>query len=222
MTSIFRTLFFVGLSLSIAWADSSSVDLRHPSPINFSEEFPIAENIIREERWLARMFAYSSIIQENPFGRLMLDLIEDEVENPSIMDHLPIEKIAENQKFLKRANIRFDQDHKIWQARWKKPRVFHFGMLLRPALVDQVEAGQSFNFLSNGREMVLSKTNDNKLMFGPEGGAQGVAELGAKELKLLLERRVIVDDMELFLDRKGNLILEAKGKAAQVLSQFGS
>lgn len=235
MRGLFIFLMAACFSQVLLADDSGSITLRLPEP---SVENKTPEEIMEEERWIAQLFSYSKKVRNNPIGRIMIhfvedllpqiekiaeyemgdDIVEEELsEDQSVMDYLPIEKLAEHKKFLKRAWIRFDEETETWRAKWQKPKVFHFGMLLKPALEHQVPTGQSFQFESNGQNLVISKA-DNKLMVGLEEG--NLIELGAKQLRQLLEHKVTVDDLSLFLDRKGNLILEAKGKAARALSQI--
>lgn len=224
--SLFLASILLGITHSLS---ASEISLRIPEP-SLSNQTASPQQIIEEERWIASLWKKTPApIQENKLGRLIIKVLD--TFDPSIPDILPeppapelapkiaafpLDAIASNKSFLKSAKIRFDESKQIWRAQWKKPRMLHFGMLLKPALEKQVQAGESFAFDSQGTQVTLSKDLDDNLLVS---AGDSSLELGAKQLKALLERKVRVDNMALFLDKAGNLILEAQGQAALALAQ---
>ncbi|MEM6822393.1 MAG: hypothetical protein AAF558_10685 [Verrucomicrobiota bacterium] len=140
-----------------------------------------------------------------------------EVDKIPNLDKLPLTDLTNNPGLMKRARVSFDEKKQTWQAVWKKPAIFHFGMLLHPELKGQIDKGEKLHFKSRGMKLALSKTNKNKLVVEQGNGVSH--ELNAKRLEGLLKRSIEVDGLELFLDRGGNLVLKAEGDAARELAE---
>lgn len=219
----------------MAWISPLSIHaqetLRPPLPQNDLCESDI-EVILEQERWLARLSLESQqqisctkaeINASNAIGRLVVDFVDIlKKSSSSVIESLPIEKIAGDKSLINHAKVSYDSAKQIWKAVWFKPRLFHFGMLLRPAIDHEVKSGQSFAFQSGGISMIVSRDSEDHLTVSHEGDQHDSLELGARQLKSLLEQKVEVDDYTLFLDPRGNLILEARGKSALQLSQIKS
>ncbi len=197
--------------------------------------------LLEEERGMAEAFFARLKIQDSFVARLVIKLPEmmqdlgvevaekavssaDEIrkkikvleEPPSKLDQLPLSDLTADTALMKRARVSFDQESSTWMAVWKKPAVFHFGMILHPELLNQVSEGEKLHFESKGMALALVRSADNKLMVEQSDGQQH--ELSAKRLEGLLKRSINVDGLELFLDPGGNLVLKADGEKAVALA----
>ena len=132
------------------------------------------------------------------------------------VDRLPLSDLTSDAGLMKRAKVSFDEKTDTWLAIWKKPAVFHFGMILHPELLDQVQDGEKLHFESKGMKLALLRSEENKLLVEQSNGQRH--ELGAKRLEGLLRRSITVDGLELFLDAGGNLVLRAAGEQARSLA----
>ncbi len=153
-----------------------------------------------------------------------VDRVAERVKNREIpasdlaeVDRLPLSDLTSDTSLMKRAKVSFDAKTDTWLAVWKKPAVFHFGMILHPELLDQVQDGEKLYFESKGLKLALVRSNEDKLMVEQSDGQQH--ELGAKRLEGLLRRSINVDGLELFLDAGGNLVLKAAGEQARSLAR---
>jgi len=139
------------------------------------------------------------------------------LESPiSDVDRLPLSDLTANTGLMKKAKLSFDEQSTTWSAVWKKPALFHFGMILHPELMDQVQEGEKLHFESKGMQLALVRTGDDKLLVEQTNGARH--ELSAKRLEGLLQRSIKVDGLELSLDGGGNLVLKAEGEKARILA----
>lgn len=139
------------------------------------------------------------------------------LESPiSDVDRLPLSDLTANTGLMKKAKLSFDEQSTTWSAVWKKPALFHFGMILHPELMDQVQEGEKLHFESKGMQLALVRTGDDKLLVEQTNGARH--ELSAKRLEGLLQRSIKVDGLELSLDGGGNLVLKAEGEKARTLA----
>ncbi|MEM6884516.1 MAG: hypothetical protein AAF571_05740 [Verrucomicrobiota bacterium] len=146
---------------------------------------------------------------------------EKPVNEVADVDRLPLSDLTADSSLMKRAKVSFDEETDTWLAVWKKPAVFHFGMILHPELLDQVQDGEKLHFESKGMQLALLRSDENKLLVEQSNGKQH--ELGAKRLEGLLRRSITVDGLDLFLDAGGNLVLRAAGeKARSLASRLGS
>lgn len=136
-------------------------------------------------------------------------------EKKSGMEILPVEKFATQQEFLKMARINFDKAKQLWSATWEKPQMFHFGMLLKPALVEKLSPGSSYEFETKGQQAVVTRTSGDELVL--QCGNEKTP-LGASDLRKLLNDKISVNGVQLFLDRRGNLVMQARGAKAVSLS----
>ncbi|MEM6601653.1 MAG: hypothetical protein AAF649_09735 [Verrucomicrobiota bacterium] len=132
------------------------------------------------------------------------------------VDRLPLSDLTADAGLMKRAKVSFDKKTETWLAVWKKPAVFHFGMILHPELLDQVQDGEKLHFESKGMKLALLRSKENKLLVEQSNGKRH--ELGAKRLEGLLRRSITVDGLDLFLDAGGNLVLRAAGEQARTLA----
>lgn len=123
--------------------------------------------------------------------------------------------VATNKEFLNEAWVSFDEGKKVWQATWPRPGVFHYGMVLLPALAKRMEAGQSVNFEIQGEQAQITKRDDGQLMVSRAGQARLV---NALDIKHLLEQQIQSDGMLMFLDSQGNLVLQATGDSAVAMA----
>ena len=128
----------------------------------------------------------------------------------------PVEDIAKQKGFLRKADVKFDEGNKVWTAKWWKPKMFHFGMVLYPALKDYLETGASYSFVSRGVESTITKAKDELFL---ERGKNRM-KIGSQELYGLLRGKISVDGYDLGLDRKGNLIMQAEGAKAMLMASL--
>lgn len=174
------------------------------------------QDFLAQERARAQAFFDEKIIEPIFSARLPFSL-PDSLENlTQSLKELPLQSIAADEEFLKKAVIRFDAEKQIWSATWLKPKMFHFGMILRPSLLERVDVGKQLSFHTRGIQASLSKGQDGELTVTHDGIC---SNLDATELKNLLEQKISAEGLSLFLDRKGNLVLQAVGPAALKLSK---
>jgi hypothetical protein len=178
------------------------------------------QDILAQERSRAQSFfadfLEEKIIQPIFSARLPFDLPETLESFTNPLKELPLQSIAADAEFLKKAVIRFDAEKQIWSATWLKPKMFHFGMLLRPSLLERVDVGKELSFHTKGMQASLTKGQDGELKVMHDGIS---SNLDATDLKNLLEQKISAEGLSLFLDRKGNLVLQAIGPAASRFSK---
>lgn len=124
---------------------------------------------------------------------------------------LPVEDFATRKDFLKMADVKLDKNNQHWSATWEKPKMFNFGMLLKPALVKNMTPGESYSFVSQGKLTTITRTGDDQLLL--QRGEEQIT-LSASELRNLLSDHISVNGLNVFLDRRGNLVMEARGPKA--------
>ncbi|MFZ5805853.1 MAG: hypothetical protein ACOY3I_01405 [Verrucomicrobiota bacterium] len=197
------------------------------------------EIILAQEQALARNYfgATSSTVAAKPtvqptlptlpalhtsYRTLQIAPATDEISTENLaaqdsdgMQKLPVENFATQEEFLKMAKVDFDASQQRWSATWEKPQMFHFGMLLKPALVEKLEPGSSYSFESHGVQAVLTRTQDDQLVL--QRGSETI-DLTASNLRDLLHDKISVNGVQLFLDRRGNLVMQAHGQKAVNLS----
>jgi hypothetical protein len=132
---------------------------------------------------------------------------------------LSITSLAQDKKFLEAAWISYDAGKKLWKATWQKPPMFHFGMVLLPAIVEHLKAGEMIKFEAKGKPMLVSKTDSGQLVLNNDGATSA---LGSKLLRDLLESQVHSDGLSLYLDKSGNLVLQANGQRAEAMASVRS
>lgn len=142
-----------------------------------------------------------------------------EAINGVAMTALSLAGLAADPDLLQEAWVSFDAPHQQWKALWPKPPMFHYGMVLLPALVKKLNAGQSFDFQSQGQTASLTKDDKGQLMVKR---GSSTAPLTASDLRDLLRAKINAEGMTLFLDKSGNLILEASGARAMALGGVNS
>lgn len=214
----------VGLVLFIAQSSMKTLALDAQTHEGVKFQKLSIERILSEERRRAEFFFRSHFQpgkgpNDSSAFSLLKYLREKSDTAMSKMRSLPLAEIVSDKKLLRSARVSYDETKQKWEAMWLKPSILHFGMLLRPALDQRVEPGESFAFESGGVEMFVSKDAKEHLTFSQQGNS---FELGAIQLKRLLERKVHAQEMTLFLDPKGNLILRAQGQIATYLAQIKS
>ncbi|MEM9444911.1 MAG: hypothetical protein AAGA18_06110 [Verrucomicrobiota bacterium] len=177
-------------------------DPQRPVLVSWSEEVPArAETTAKEAQ------ALPVIEQAQPVDVKSLN---------NKAGNFPVEDIAKQKGFLRKADVDFDENNKVWTAKWWKPKMFHFGMLLYPALKDQLESGASYSFVSRGVESTITKAQDELFL---ERG-QNRIKIGSQELYGLLRGKISVGGYDLQLDRRGNLIMQAEGPEALVMASI--
>jgi hypothetical protein len=175
-----------------------------------------------EDSFVARLAVKLPIVVEEVKQSVAVvrDVVKEKIKSLEIpasdVDRLPLSDLTADEGLMKRAKVTFDENTDTWLAVWKKPAVFHFGMILHPELLDQVKGGEKLHFESKGMKLALIRSDDNKLMVEQSDGKRH--ELGAKRLEGLLRRSISVEGLELFLDAGGNLNLKAAGQQARDLA----
>jgi hypothetical protein len=181
------------------------------------------DEILEHERQLAQREGTIDArlpTQDDLLGRLVeLDFIarlspflEPSDDEPLLT--LPLKSIAQDPKILKHARVKFDADRRLWSATWRKPKLFHFGNLLKPSLEKRVKVGEEMTFECDGLDLAITKSSENELEL-VHGDSR--RELKAKDLERLLKRSISAQGLELFVDKKGNLVLKALGEMAMQL-----
>jgi hypothetical protein len=148
-------------------------------------------------------------------GRLQLQMELEEAENAPL---LSAEELAANPGFFSSAFVKFDKARNLWTASWSRPSPLHFGMLLRPELLKRVEVGRALSFESREGAASLTKTEANELIMVKESGEK--SRLSASDVLHLLQGRIETGGLSLFVDKAGNLILQAQGQQARMLAQI--
>jgi hypothetical protein len=126
-----------------------------------------------------------------------------------------IDQLLAEGSLLADASIEYNAEARIWKARWDKPRLFNFGMILRPELVKRVQSGQEFQLSVRGETSVMGKDSHGDLVL--RSGNKTVP-LGSRDVLVLLQNRIDTERLTLYVDAMGNLIMEAHGSAAQLLA----
>jgi hypothetical protein len=177
-----------------------------------------AEFLLAKERFLAEQ-SLKNLAPDNFLARLMVsEPVDDNSKRTTNTSDLPLNAVAQDKSFLDGAWVSFNSNSNIWTAKWAKPRLFHFGSILKPALLRKFEVGQSFAFESKGAQAILTKTGTNEICIVKDGSK---TPLDAGDLRRLLENKISADGLSLFLDRGGNLILQAQGPLAVKLASQG-
>jgi hypothetical protein len=157
---------------------------------------------------------------DNFIARLVLHLPESLLRAEETLHNvttkaLCLTSVAADPKFLQAAWISFDAGKQLWQATWPKPPLFNYGMILLPALVERMNAGDAFSFKSQGKAAVLSKNECGQLLVEQDGLKKTI---GSKDLRDLLQDKIDADGLSLYLDKSGNLILQAVGPRAMAMA----
>jgi hypothetical protein len=211
------------LSLALSGVLSAFVSRAWPqcNEKNVADTLLTIEEILQEERRAAMTFEYD---QRSDVERLLdlnfiarLEAVLNSPESQPVLS-LPLFSIANDSSFLKSAHVEFDEDKQLWSATWKKPRLFHFGMILKPSLEEKVKPGEELAFECEGMNLFLTKNEKNQLELIHNGERQAV---DSKELRALLRRSISAEGLELFLDGQDNLVLEALGEIALSLGKKG-
>jgi hypothetical protein len=184
------------------------------------------ENLTTSQSWIQRLLDRERAISEGvklPRLRIPWSLAEwlkfwsksapDEKGNPL----LSAEQLVQDPGFLSSAEVEFDAGKEVWTARWSKPRMFNFGMLLKPELLKRVQVGKPLSFEHNGETASLSKSENNELMMVSHTGEK--TTLGARDILHLLENKIETGGLSLFVEPCGDLVMEARGEQAQLLAK---
>lgn len=189
---------------------------------------PLAPTLVPAPPRLTPTFSKTSdearLVPTNFVGRLIVQLPTSlkqapEAINGMAMTALSLTGMAVDPDLLQEAWVSFDAQQQQWKALWPKPPMFHYGMVLLPALVRKLGTGQSLAFESQGQQASLVKDDKGQLLV-KRGSA--TSPLTAADLRDLLRARITSDGMCLFLDKAGNLVLEATGSRAVALANVKS
>ncbi len=129
---------------------------------------------------------------------------------------LSLDEMLKDKGFLKSAWVQFDSSRQIWTAKWNKPTLLNYGMLLKPALDKQFSSGDWLAFESAGVPTVITKKN-NELVVVSNGNS---IPLGVNDLNRLLTNKISLNGMSLSVDASGNLILQATGSKATQMAKL--
>ncbi len=138
----------------------------------------------------------------------MLEVVED--------SNITLDSFATNKSLLRKAWIEFDSTAQKWRATWSKPPFIHFGMLLKPALMDELKVGQSLVFQKNGQPAKVTRTESNNLLLTEHGKTEPLPATGIQEM---LREGISSKDLQLFVSPSGDLILEATGSVGERLAR---
>lgn len=128
---------------------------------------------------------------------------------------ITLASVTRQRGFLDEAWVSYDEDAQVWEAKWPKPPMFHYGSVLLPVLASRMETGQSVNFEMEGRPARITKREDGKLVVARGGDPRLVS---ANDIRSILESKIESEGMILFLDRQGNLVLQATGNQAVAMA----
>jgi hypothetical protein len=131
---------------------------------------------------------------------------------------LSLEEMIKDKGLIKSAWVKFDEDKQVWTAKWSKPRLLNYGILLKPALEKSFAAGDWLEFESEGVKSVITKKND--ALFLTQNGT--TSPLNSKDLNRLLASAICKDGISLSVDSSGNLILQASGAKATQMAKLKS
>ncbi len=130
---------------------------------------------------------------------------------------LPLDTLATENGMIKTAAVNYDPVKQEWSAKWQKPPMFTFGMILRPALISKMKQGESFSFEIAGQQGILSKNSSNQLIFEAAGQS---TEISSKNLGRILNRGITANGINLTIDRSGNLVMKAIGEHASRMAHL--
>lgn len=212
---VFPLLLLVSLGFNYDLSHAAS----SPSPSSPQK----GNALITEERLVAALSEDFRLTPTNfAVGRLTVQLPTSLNQAPETINGMAITALslagmAVDPDMMQEAWVTFDPQHQQWKAQWQKPPMFHFGMILLPALVHKVTAGQAISFESKGETAFLTKDEKGQLLVKR---GKVTAPLTATDLRDLLRAKIKADGMCLFLDPSGNLVLEATGSRALALSNL--
>lgn len=180
------------------------------------------EQILAQERFLAALSTDSRLTPTNFVGRLMVHLPVSLAQTPDAVNGMAITAMslagmAVDPNLLQDAWVSSDPGHQTWKAMWPKPPLFHYGMVLLPALIHKLNVGQTLVFESQGQTASLLKDDKGHLLVQRGGVSEA---LSASDLRDLLRAKINADGMSLFLDNSGNLVLQATGPRALALANI--
>lgn len=96
-----------------------------------------------------------------------------------------------------------------------KSRPFHYGMVLKPALIQFIKDGQAFTF-QNGNDQAQTISNRGGEIVVSESGHDKV--LDSQGLRHLLTDKIKSSGFELYLTQKGSLVLATTGTLARSMA----
>lgn len=131
---------------------------------------------------------------------------------------LSLDEMLKDKALMRSAWIQFDEQKQILTAKWNKPKLLNYGMLLKPALEKSFAAGDWLEFESAGVPSMITK-KDNELVLTQNGSS---TSLSWKELNRLLASSIQKDGVSLSVDSSGNLILQASGDKATQYAKLKS
>lgn len=188
--------------------------------------------ILAQERSLAHQWLQANGLPEtNSTGQLVLahetppaavcqptlqqNKVATEIASPSDSTgkQLSLQSFVTKPGILNRAqSVDFDSNSQRYTAVWQKPGPFDFGMVLKPALSQQMAVGESYSFESQGNTSSISRDASGRIWLQQQGGESH--EMSSSDLRELLGSQITVDGVNLSIDHRGNLVLEAQGEKA--------
>jgi hypothetical protein len=135
-----------------------------------------------------------------------------QLEHPPLFS---IDQLLSDDSLLADASIVYNKVARTWRARWDKPRMFHFGMILKPQLSKRVQNGLEYSFSVKGESSLLAKDSHGDLVLRSGGKT---VPLAARDVLRLLQSRIDTQGLTLYVDASGNLIMEAQGANADTLA----
>jgi hypothetical protein len=131
---------------------------------------------------------------------------------------LPLQQIAQERGLINRADIRLDPNSDRWSAEWASPtRPFHYGMLLKPALLQYIKDGQSFTFQDGNNQVQTISNHGGEIVVG-DAGQKSEKVLDSQGLKHLLQSKIKSSGFELYLTQRGSLILATSAGMAKSMA----
>lgn len=184
------------------------------------ETSPDVNRILAHERTTASLTSDQRLNPTFFCGRLIVHLPASLSQTPAAVNGMAVTamslaSLVSDSSLLEEAWVSYDSEHQQWKAMWSKPPMFHFGMVLFPALLKKLSTGQAFTFESQGKPASVTKDDKGRLIV--QRGNES-SSLTASDLRDLLRSRINADGMCLFLDESGNLILQATGQSALALA----
>jgi hypothetical protein len=198
-----------------------SLMLAHVCQAVVIETSPDVQKILNKERVVGNLSPDYRLVPTTFCARLIVHLPESLAQAPAAVNGmavtaLSLASLVSDSSCLEEAWVSYDPAHQEWKAMWSKPPMFHFGMVLFPALLKKLSSGQAFTFESQGQPASVTKDDQGRLIV--QRGTES-SSLTASDLRDLLRSKINSDGMVLFLDESGNLILKASGQNALALSK---
>jgi hypothetical protein len=224
MKKFFLLLLGIGI-LSTSQFLQAEITLRPPEYISANSN-PQMLSFLEGERRRACEYEFSKKYQNENFARLVMKAMTGIAPEATVAanssnlldsDQVSPQLVKLARSVLKYAQTSFDVSKEQWKAIWSKPPMFHYGMVLKPELEKQMEVGVKVSFEAQGELFELVKDAKNELLLTSNGKT---VRLDASDLRHLLEQGVSSHGVEVFLDPKGNLVVEASGVNARYFASL--